>query len=287
MSAARSLRISSGLSQKPTASPARYAAPSAVVSLTAGRMHGHAQQISLELHQQIIHRRAPIDAQFSERDLGIRIHGFDDISHLEPYALFGGAGDVARLGSTAQPNQEAGRVRIPIGRSQADKCRHQHDSIGVFDTRRQLIDLGGMANQLQTIAQPLDNGSADEDAAFQRVFQLLIQAADERGDQSFLREHELGADILQQKAARTVGVLGVTGMYAELTEERGLLISGDACDLGRFQTKRSGHLADLLARPDHLGHHAFGNSKQLQQIRIPSVFADVVEHGAAKHWCGR
>ena len=118
-----------------------------------------------------------------------------------------------------------------------------------------------MANQLQTVAQPLDHRSANEDAAFEGIFQFLIQAADEGGDQPLLRQNELGADVLQQEAAGAVGVLRVAGPDAQLPKERGLLISGDACDLGRFEAERRGHLADLLARPDHLGHHALGNSE--------------------------
>ena len=60
---------------------------------------------------------------------------------------------------------------------------------------------------------------------------LLLDAAGERGDQALLRERELVADVLQQEAAGAVGVLGFAGRDAELAEERGLLVAGDAGDL--------------------------------------------------------
>ena len=40
------------------------------------------------------------------------------------------------------------------------------------------------------------------------------------------------ADVLQQEAAGAVGVLRIARVDAQLAEERGLLIAGDAGDLG-------------------------------------------------------
>ena len=55
--------------------------------------------------------------------------------------------------------------------------------------------------------------------------------------------------------------LASPGRDAKLPKQRGLLISGNACDLGRLETQRRGHLADLLARPDDLRHHALGDAE--------------------------
>ena len=149
-----------------------------------------------------------------------------------------------------------------------------------------MIDLGGLANQLQVVAQPLHDRAADEDAAFERIFQFLVQAADERGDQSLLREHELVADVLQQEAARTVGVLGVAGMDAQLAEKRRLLISRDARDLGHPRPREVVTWPIFrLTRPPPASC-----SREFQATSAdpdPIVFDDVVEHGAAKRWCGR
>ena len=57
------------------ASPARYAAPEAVVSVLEGRITGGVQQVALEMHQQVVGAGAAIDAQ---RSLGRTQLGFPD-----------------------------------------------------------------------------------------------------------------------------------------------------------------------------------------------------------------
>ncbi len=84
---------------------------------------------------------------------------------------------------------------------------------------------------MEAVAQPLNHRSADEDAAFEGIFQFLVQAADEGGDQPLLRQNELLADVLQQEAAGAVGVFCVARPDAQLPKESGLLISRDPCDL--------------------------------------------------------
>jgi hypothetical protein len=54
------------------------------------------------------------------------------------------------------------------------------------------------------------SSAVNEDAALGSIFRSLVQAADEGGDQSLLRQNELGADVLQQEATGAVGVVGIT-----------------------------------------------------------------------------
>ena len=95
-----------------------------------------------------------------------------------------------------------------------------------------------------------------------------------------LREQKSVADVLQQETARAIGVFGIAGIEAELAEECGLLVSGDAGDLDGTQPERRRHFADLLAGPDDLRHHAVGNAEELEQLLVPLAFDDVEEHGA-------
>ena len=105
----------------------------------------------------------------------------------------------------------------------------------------------------------MHDSSADEDGAFERIFQFAAEAAGERGDETVLRKNELLTDMLQQEAACSVGVLGVAGREAELAEEGRLLIAGDARDGNGAQSQSRGHFADAIVGPDHLRHHAFRN----------------------------
>ena len=45
--------------------------------------HRNAQHVGLELHQQIVHRRAAVDAQRLERRVCLAVHGFQHVGHLE------------------------------------------------------------------------------------------------------------------------------------------------------------------------------------------------------------
>ena len=63
----QSLRSSSVSRHTPTARPARYAAPSAVVSRMTGRQHGLCQHIRLELHQEAVAACAAVHLQLAQR----------------------------------------------------------------------------------------------------------------------------------------------------------------------------------------------------------------------------
>src|ERR1035438_1200729 len=55
----------------------------------------------------------------------------------------------------------------------------------------------------------------------------MLRACRKCGDESMFRANKLRADILQQKTAGAVGILGLARAPAELAKQRGLLIAGD------------------------------------------------------------
>ncbi len=95
-----------------------------------------------------------------------------------------------------------------------------------------------------------------------------------------LRPHELRADVLQQKAAGPVSVLGLARAPAQLPEERRLLVAGNARNRHAAQAERRRHFAHALARPHHFRQHARGNSEELQQLRVPLALHNVEEQRA-------
>ena len=156
----------------------------------------------------------------------------------------------------SQADDQAAGVRVPVRRAETGEGRHEDDTTGVRDGVGDGFDLGRCAEELHVVAQPLHDRAADEDAAFERVCGLLVEAAGERGDEAFGGESECAADVLQQEAAGAVGVLGVAGRDAELAEERGLLIACDAGDVDLAEAERGRDLSDPLARPDDLRQQA-------------------------------
>ena len=91
------------------------------------------------------------------------------------------------------------------------------------------------------------------------------------------RSHKLAPDVLQQKAARPIRVLGLTRAPAQLPKQRSLLIPGNAGNLNPAQPQRSGHLANPLARPDNTRQQARGDAEDAQQLLIPFALHNVVE----------
>src|SRR5207248_10879729 len=86
------------------------------------------------------------------------------------------------------------------------------------------------SNESKAVAQPLHNGTANEDAAFKRVLSNVVQPPGNRGDQAVGGRYGASASILQHEATGAVRVLGESGMNAALAEQRRLLIAGDTCE---------------------------------------------------------
>src|SRR5205807_4151334 len=100
----------------------------------------------------------------------------------------------------------------------------------VRDAARQLLGLGGVADDLQAVAQPLHRGARDEHAALQRVHWLSVRAAGERRKQPVLRHGPLRPGVQEQERSGAVGVLRLAGLDAALAEERRLLVARYAGD---------------------------------------------------------
>ncbi len=88
------LAISLLLFQVPVASPARYAAPEAVVSVLEGRITGGVQQVALEMHQQVVGAGAGVDTKLAELGSGVTLHRGDNVVDLKRDSLEHGPGDV-------------------------------------------------------------------------------------------------------------------------------------------------------------------------------------------------
>ena len=115
-------------------------------------------------------------------------------------------------------------MSVPVRRAQSHKRRHKHHAARIRNAGRQSLHVRGRPNQLQVIAQPLNHRPADKNAPLKRIFQALLGARRYRRNQPVPRPHKLVAHVLQQKASRPIGVLGLTCAPAQLPKQRRLLI---------------------------------------------------------------
>jgi len=110
-----------------------------------------------------------IDTQLGERLPGVARHRRDEVGDLVSDPLERGPGEVGVGGPACEAEDRAARVGIPIRGPQPGQGRDEVHAVAVRDGRRQGLDRGGGADQFQPVAQPLDRGPADEDAALQGV----------------------------------------------------------------------------------------------------------------------
>ena len=128
-------RSSSVFFQKPTASPAAYAAPSAVVSATTGRLTGTPSMSAWICMHRSLAVTPPSTLSTSSVHAGVLLHRLDDVAALVADRLQRGPGQV-RVGVEAgQPDDRAAGVGAPVRREQPGERRHEVDAAVVLDLR--------------------------------------------------------------------------------------------------------------------------------------------------------
>ena len=239
-----------------------------------------AQDVGLELHHEVVAGGAAVDLQLGELHAGVLLHGAHDVHGLERDAFEGRAGDVGCRRSAGDAANGAVCVLVPIGGAHAGEGRDEVYAAVVRDRRRQGLDFGGAPDDAEAVAEPLDDGTAHEDGAFQGVIDLVADLPGDGGEEVVLREDGLLARVHQKEAAGAVGVLHAAGFGAHLAEEGGLLVAGDAAD-GHFmgEERGLGHAVHLGTGTD-FGHHRRGDVQQFQEFGIPLQRMDVEQHRA-------
>ena len=149
-----------------------------------------------------------------------------------------------------------------------------------LDAGRERLALAGVADQLDAITQPLQGGAGDEDAALERVGGLAGEAIGDRGEQAVARRDRRRAGVQQREAAGAVGALQHARREARLADGRRLLIAGDAGDRHRRaeQARRGG--AERRAAVPDLRQNRPWNAQEPEQLVVPVLAMDVVEHRA-------
>lgn len=134
------------------------------------------------------------------------------------------------------------------------------------------------ADDFQAVAQPLNRGSADEDAPLERISYLLPYLPCDRSQHPVFGKNRPVAGIHHHEATRSVGRLGHALLDAKLSEKSGLLVAGNARNGYLRRKERRGRIAVNFAAGLYFGQNRPGNTEQIEQIVVPLLRVDIEEH---------
>ena len=124
-------------------------------------------------------------------------HRLEQVAGLVADRFERGARDLGRRRIAGQAEDRAARLRVPIGRAEADEGRHQIDLLGRIGARaRARRSPPPCAMMLQAVAQPLHRGAGDEDRAFQRIGALAVELIGDGGEQAVAARSTRSAPVL-------------------------------------------------------------------------------------------
>src|SRR5690606_22247083 len=118
----------------------------------------------------------------------------------------------------------------PMRCAETDEAGHHVDVLLRIGRRGHRSCLGGGLEQLEAVAEPLYGCARNEDRAFERISRLTIEAEADGREQAVLRADQLSAGIQYGEAARAVRGFHHARIEASLTDQRRLLVAGNAPD---------------------------------------------------------
>ena len=83
-------------------------------------------------------------------------HGVDDVAGLEGHRLDRGPGQVGPAGAAGDTDDRAPGVRVPLRAAEPGEGRNEEDAVGVGHDCGQRPDLGGVVDDPEPVAEPLD-----------------------------------------------------------------------------------------------------------------------------------
>ena len=125
----------------------------------------------------------------------------------------------------------------------------------------------------------MNDGSRDENRAFQGVSDLVSQPPCYGRQEIVPRGHGFAAGIEKGEAARSVRALHVPAPETGVAEKGGLLVAR-AAGYGNGPAEQSGfRLSERPRRGHDFRKHGLRNIEDLQQLLVPDAGSNVVQHG--------
>src|SRR5450759_985187 len=190
-----------------------------------------AQDVRLELHEQVVEDHAAVDLEGRQRNAGVGVHGVEDLAGLPRGRLEDGTRDVALVDVPGEAGDDAARLVLPVRREETTEGGDEVDATVVLDRGRERLDVGRLLDHPEVVAEPLHQGAGDRDGPLQGVHGRLVADLVAQGrEEAVLRRNCLRAGVEEHEAARAVRVLRLAGGETRLAEERGLLVAEIARD---------------------------------------------------------
>ena len=124
----------------------------------------------------------PPSTRRSARGVGqVGVHGVDQVGDLEGDPFEGGAGEVGDGGRAGQAEDRAAGLGLPVGGAQAGQGGDEQDARVRVGVEAEAVDLGGGADGLQAVAEPLHGRPRDEDAPLQGVLRRAVAQGGRQG----------------------------------------------------------------------------------------------------------
>ena len=143
-----------------------------------------AEDVGEALEHPVVGGHAAVDAEHGVA--GVRpvgAHRLDEVAGLVGDALERGAGEFGRAGVAGEAEDGAAGVGVPVGRAEAGEGGDEVEPLAGVGGLGEGLGLGGVADDLQPVAQPLDDGAGDEDRAFERVGRAAVELVGDGGEQ--------------------------------------------------------------------------------------------------------
>ena len=104
--------------------------------------HGDIQQVSLELHDELVARGTAVDGQTLNRKPHVLLHGAQHVVALIGHGLAGGTHDGCAARGTSQAAHDTAGMRVPPGSTQARKGGNEVAALVVANRGGKLRRLG-------------------------------------------------------------------------------------------------------------------------------------------------
>ena len=124
--------------------------------------HVAADQVGLELHQEVVRAGAAVDLQLADVDTGVALHGADDVIGLIGQRFQRGADQVGTVEPAGQTDDRASGALVPVRRAESRKGRDHIAARRILHSRGIFRALRRRGDHAELVAQPLDRGTGDE-----------------------------------------------------------------------------------------------------------------------------
>ena len=246
-----------------------------------GADHGRLENVGLELHEELVLRGTAVGTDFAQTATSGTGHHVDEVLNLVGYRLQGGAQEVGTGGGKRHAEHGPLHVLLPPRGTKAREGGHDVDAAVVVDRRGLGFHGGGLVDEFQLVANPLERGAGAVDIAFVTVEVLAQHGEAHTGDEALGSGFRLFADVDHHRRTGAVGHLARPRREAHLSGQCTVAVAQHAGNLdGLGKEPLAGGLAiDGVAR-QHLGHHASGDAEEAEQVVVPLHGVDIEEHGS-------